>query len=72
MTKPDDPFLGPNCGFKSFYWSWSWRRWKFSYLKDETTSALTHNEWRNLWIGPLLLTGRKVTLVDDEGYRSRS
>lgn len=61
-----DAFSGPNCGFKSFYYSWSWKRWKFGYLKDETTSALTHNVWRNLWIGPLLITNRVVTLRSDE------
>lgn len=39
---------------------------EFGYLKDETTSALTHNVWRNLWIGPFLITNRVVTMRSDE------
>lgn len=62
----NDPFDGPNCGFKSFYYSWSWRRWKLGYRRDETTSELTHNVWRNLWIGPFLVTNRVVRLREGE------
>lgn len=59
-------FEGPNCGFKSFYYSWNWKRWKIGYLKDETVSEITISVWRNLWIGPLLITNRVVTLRPEE------
>lgn len=59
-------FEEPNCGFKRFYYSWSWKRWKFRYLKNETVSAVTISVWRNLWIGPFLITNRTVTLRPEE------